>query len=196
MTDCGRCGTPLQPPLPDNRCPKCGTETHFVQAAFTGAGTLRAKVTVPYDQTMPWRQKWRDIATGVKNLQSTYVGNVIEHDAVRQQVEDLFADLRELADYLDHQEFGGGSTAQTELHNYHALDICDGLVQTTKHHTRNRRNDPITGKIAAVHGDNGVSVDIAWSRPSGPQGTEDALDLAQRCVRDWRQFFTAHNLTP
>jgi hypothetical protein len=118
------------------RPPRRAEPSEDAPVNFSGEGTLRATVTVPYDQSMPWRQKWRDIATGVQTLQSTYAVNVIEHDALRQHVENLFADLHELADYLDHQEFGDRRTTRTELRNYHALDICEGFVNTTKHNIR------------------------------------------------------------
>ena len=42
----------------------------------------------------------------------------------------------------------------------------------------------------------GVRVEVYWSSVSGIAGTEDALDLARRCVVAWQKFFTQHNLDP
>jgi hypothetical protein len=164
-----------------------------VNANLSSTG-LSGTVEVPYDRT--WRQKWRDIATGVDKLQNIYVGNVIDRYALGQQVKGLFADLHEIADHLDHQEFGHKKYARTRLYNYPDLEICAGFVNTKKHDEIDRGKDPITAWMQPARGNNGVSMDIKWSRPSGLQGTEDALDLAKRCVRDWGQFFAAHKLTP
>jgi len=165
-----------------------------VNANLPSTGTLSNTVEVPYDRT--WRQKWRDIGTGVDKLQNIYVGNVIDQYALGQQVKGLFADLHEIADHLDHQEFGHKKHARTKLYNYPDLEICAGFVNTKKHDEIDRGKDPITAWMEPARGDNGVSMVIKWSRPSGRQGTKDALDLARGCVRDWGQFFAAHKLTP
>jgi hypothetical protein len=148
-----------------------------------------------YDPSRPWQQKWRDVISGVDALEVTYQQSDLDSEAVRRQVETLFKDCRDLADWLLHQ--AGKPNAMDEVHTDPALKLCDGVVQTTKHHTRDRGSDPITAKISKAHGgQGGVRVTIEWSAPSGTAGCDDALDLAQRCKAAWLQFFQRENLTP
>jgi hypothetical protein len=107
---CGQCGAPLDLPLEDNRCAGCGHETHFADGAFTGGGALTSPVEVPPGRD--WRQKWREIAYGIQRLQTVYSANVITGDELDRQIEDLFGYLRELADWLDEEEFSGVSVAK------------------------------------------------------------------------------------
>jgi hypothetical protein len=53
----------------------------------------------------------------------------------------------------------------------------------------------VTARVTWVH-DGGVRAEIGWTRPSGANGTEDALDLARRCVSAWERFFQQHALDP
>ena len=87
---------------------------------------------------------------------------------------------------------------------YPALVIGDAVAQTKKHdqraprRARRRAGDPITAMVDdAISDGTGVRVPITWSRHSGSaSGTEDALDLARRCVQEWQQFFAHHGLNP
>ncbi|MFF9806370.1 hypothetical protein ACF1G5_14760 [Streptomyces coeruleorubidus] len=148
-----------------------------------------------YDSQRPWQQKWRDVINGLNALQATYQQPDLDSDAVRRQVEDFFEVCCELADWLDRQ--AGKPRAMRYLKQTDPdLRLCDGIAQTRKHHTREGA-DPITAKISKVYGgQGGVRAEIEWSRPSGAQGTEDALDLAQRCVSAWLRFLKHEGLTP
>jgi hypothetical protein len=75
------------------------------------------------------------------------------------------------------------------------LRLPDGIAQTIKHHTRTKKSgDPITAKISKISATaHGVRVQIDWSSQAR-SGSEDALDLAQRCVAAWRRFFKQHKL--
>jgi hypothetical protein len=77
-----------------------------------------------------------------------------------------------------------------------ALRLCDGMAQTTKHHTRQGK-DRITARIKSITSvPGGERVKIGWSSPSVPGGIEDALDLARRCVGAWQRFLQQHGLDP
>lgn len=81
------------------------------------------------------------------------------------------------------------------------LAICDGIAQTGKHYQRNwqLKKDPITAKVHKLYSDSpnaGARGEIAWSSQSGKAGTEDVLDLAQRCTDAWQRFFQQHGLDP
>jgi hypothetical protein len=78
-----------------------------------------------------------------------------------------------------------------------ALRLADGIAQTTKHHTRTFGTDPITARITDITiGPGGRYAKISWSQPSGAKGSEDALDLARRCVDAWRRFLAGRGLKP
>jgi hypothetical protein len=70
------------------------------------------------------------------------------------------------------------------------------MAQTTKHHTREPgKHDPMTARLTEIRSTpHGVGAQVGWSGASGGSGSEDALDLARRCVRAWRSFFVRRGL--
>jgi hypothetical protein len=122
----------------------------------------------------------------------------MSNEPVRRAVEDFFADCRELADWLE--ENAAVPDAQAFVLADPVLHLCDGMAQTTKHHTRRRPPDkdpdPITAQISRIEGGSGVRAEIHWLSVTGKSGDEDALDLAHRCVAAWRRFFAAQGLDP
>jgi hypothetical protein len=161
--------------------------------------TMSATASVGYAPTPAWTRKWRDVLDGLAELEGLYSLPDTSNEPARRAVEVFFARCRELADWLQHN----AAVDKADLYDLRstdpALKICDGMAQTTKHHTRtrDRRNpDPITARVSWFHGGPGVHLDIDWSTASGASGTEDALDLARRCVSSWRAFFAAHGLDP
>jgi hypothetical protein len=154
----------------------------------------------------PWQQKWRDVEHGLEQVERAYdTTQAPQHDNeyVRRVVEDFFKDCRELADWLwqDHQSTGLGKKTVMDFVMADAdLRLADGIAQTAKHHSRrpSRLNpDPITARITDIStGPGGRDVKIGWSQPSGAKGSEDALDLARKCVDAWRRFLTGRGLKP
>ncbi|PWK41665.1 hypothetical protein [Actinoplanes xinjiangensis] len=128
-------------------------------------------------------------------LEDLYSRDGASNEDVRREVEEFFKSCRELADWLS--EHAGKRDAMTYVNSDPDLVLCNGMTQTIKHHTRRpgRDPDPITARVSWVHG-GGVRAEIEWSRPSGPRGTEDALDLARRCAAAWTRFFQQHRLDP
>jgi hypothetical protein len=180
-------------------CPSCGGSRReaVVQAgvALSAVATLTATASVGYNPQRPWQQKWRDVLHGLDVLRETYGQNDLDNEVVRRQVEDFFKDCRELADWL--RQSANRPEAMDYVHADPNLELCDGMAQTTKHHTRkpNPNSDPITARIAWVHGGH-VRGEIEWSSQNGAKGTEDALDLAERCVAAWESFFRRYRLNP
>ena len=157
-----------------------------VVAAFDASGS------VGYNPVRPWQQKWRVVRSGLSAIEATYAANDINDEVIRRQVEDFFKDCRELADWLKEQ--AGKPEAMAYVNSDPDLVLCDGMAQTIKHHTR-AGSDPISAWVARVRS-GPIRVDIEWSRPSGASGTEDALDLARRCVVAWEGFFQQRGLDP
>ena len=165
-------------------------------AALAAVTAFDASVSVGYNPDRPWQQKWRDVQNGLSGIEQVYAAADINDEVIRRQVEDFFKGCREMADWVKEQ--AGKPEAMAYVNSDPDLVICDGMAQTVKHHTRRpqRDPDPLTARVARVHGGGGVRVEIDWSRPSGASGTEDALDLARRCVAAWESFFQQNNLDP
>jgi hypothetical protein len=74
-----------------------------------------------------------------------------------------------------------------------ALRICAGMRNTSKHRIRNRPT-AVTARIKSIRSDeNGARGTIEWTEGSN-SGTEDALDLARRCVAAWDGYLKASEL--
>lgn len=200
VMSCSDCHANLDETSVGQPCPSCGSGHRstavYAEAALVATATLNASASIGYNPLRPWPQKWRDVINGLGVIEATYRQDDLDNEAVRRQVETFFKDCCELADWL--QEQAGQSTAMDYLKTDRDLKLCDGMAQTTKHHTRapRRGRDPITARISRVDGGQGVRAEIQWSTPSGLTGTEDALDLAQRCTSAWERFFRQHGLTP
>ncbi|MGW2720665.1 hypothetical protein [Streptomyces sp. NPDC001492] len=200
VMSCADCGTNLDETPVGQLRPSCGGDrrsaTAYAEAALLVTATFTASATIGYNPVRPWQQKWSDVNTGLDALQVTYQQRDLDNEVVRRQVETFFKDCCELADWL--REQAGKPDAMNHVKADPDLKLCDGMAQTTKHHTRARssRQDPITARICRVHGGQGVRAEIKWSTPSGSTGTEDALDLARRCKSAWERFFAQHGLTP
>ncbi|MCX5260412.1 hypothetical protein OOK27_40775 [Streptomyces canus] len=200
MMSCSDCHSNLDETPVGEPCPSCGSghrsATAYAEVALVATAALNASGSIGYNALRPWQQKWRDVINGLDVIEATYRQNDLDNEAVRRQVETFFKDCCELADWL--QEQAGTSAAVDYLKSDPDLKLCDGMAQTTKHHTRapSRKRDPITARISRVDGGQGVRAEIQWSTQSGSTGTEDALDSAQRCKSAWERFFRQYGLTP
>jgi hypothetical protein len=161
-----------------------------VTAAFT------AKVAVPVKPQRTWQRKWRDVQHELKMLTDIYAGNHVDQDGFTRQIESFFKTCRELADWIEESVHLPAIAYVNSPQS--ALELCDAVAQTAKHHTRrpNPGRDPITAVVVSLYGDEkGVHADVEWQRQSGA-GVADSLELARRCMDEWRQFFQQHGLNP
>jgi hypothetical protein len=204
---CPNCGVALNHVPVGEPCPQCGDTrrdaTVVLQETAVGVEVPQLTIGIGYAEHRPWQQKWQDVEHGLERIESAYdvtqgqgqYGN--EH--VRRVVEGFFKDCRELADWLwqDHQSTNlDKPTVIAFVMADPDLRIADGLAQTIKHHTRTG-TDPITAHITDITiGAEERNAKIGWSRPSGAKGSEDALDLARKCVDAWRRFLAGRGLKP
>jgi hypothetical protein len=200
VMSCPDCDANLDETPVGQPCPSCRGHdrraTVYAEVALVATAALNVSGSVGYNPRRPWQQKWRDVINGLDVLQATYRQSDLDNETVRRQTETFFKDCCELADWL--REQAGKPEAMEYVKTDRYLRLCDGMAQTAKHHTRapNSKRDPITARISRVYGGQGVRAEIQWSTPSGANGTEDALDLAQRCKSSWERFFQRHRLTP
>jgi hypothetical protein len=171
----------------------------MAQTAEVRVVVPRPTIAIGYNEHRPWRQKWQDMLHALEELDSAYATEEGQgNEDVRRMVEDFFEICRELADWLwqDKQNANVSESVVTGfVRGDPHLRLADGMAQTTKHHTR-KGNDPITARITEIRvGPDGARAQIGWSRVSGDSGSEDALDLAHRCVRTWRGFLSQNGLT-
>jgi hypothetical protein len=198
---CPDCGTNLDHTPVEQPCPTCGgvRRNAVVHAAVaSGIGVVSAVgISIGYGPNRPWQQKWHDARHGLEELEATYRKDSENNDIVRRRVEDFFRDCRELADWL--KQSANRPEAMSYVNTDSDLELCDGMAQTTKHHSRKPTQanpDPITARITRVDSGFGVKAEIGWSSHRGRSGIEEALDLARRCMAAWRRFFQKYNLDP
>lgn len=74
-----------------------------------------------------------------------------------------------------------------------ARSPCTPQGNTSKHRTRSRPT-AVSARVRTIRSDeNGARGTIEWTEGSNG-GTEDALDLARRCVAAWDCYFKASGL--
>jgi hypothetical protein len=196
---CPDCGANLDEVPVGDVCPNCGGRrrdaTAHAGVALAVAAVLEASATVGYNPRRPWQQKWQEIVDAQADLAAAYTQPRGSQETYRL-VEHFFKVCRELADWLTQD--AGNSRSMAFVNTDSALRLCDGMAQTTKHHTRKpmgKNQDPITARIASISGSSsGDRVLIEWQSWSGQQGTEDGLDLANRCVAAWEKFLKQEGL--
>jgi hypothetical protein len=191
MMTCSDCSASLDDVPVNELCPNCGGErrdaTVFPKTAHAKAQAPRPTLRIGYEQERPWQQKWQDLVDRREQIRQAYVTTTgLSNEQVRRIVEHFFAICRELADWL--KQNAGLTQALDFVTSDPYLRLCDAVAQTTKHHTREGK-DPISARVMNIStGPHGISVEIEWTRPSGDNGSADALDLAERCVAAWQRY--------
>jgi hypothetical protein len=184
----------------DAPCPACGSTrqnaTVKAQTVMTAVAVMRPGISVGYDPDRPWYAQWHSVRQHLQTVEADcqpggYQGN----DPVKRDFENFFTQCFHLGDWLWEDKSTGLTDKQVRafIDQDAAMRICAGMANTTKHRTRSQPN-AMTARIAAVgFDDGGTRVSIDWSE--GPHGgTENALDLAWRCVAAWEGYLKANGL--
>jgi hypothetical protein len=162
-----------------------------------GAGAGRSgSFTIGYGPDRPWYVQWRSVRQHLEIVESNcrpgaYRGN----EPVRLDFENFFTQCLHLGDWLWEDKTTGLTETQVRkfIEKDQALRVCAGMANTSKHRTRSQAN-ALTARIASVTSDpNGTRASIAWSK-GFDSGTEDALDLAGRCMAAWDGYLKANGL--
>jgi hypothetical protein len=194
MMSCPDCGEMLDDVPVGQPCPQCGglrrDARALAQTATAKVEAFMPTIAIGYGDPRPWEQKWQDVLHSLQQIERAYTTRDFEsNEDIRRAVEGFFKTCRELADWL--WQNGGlekSAVMKFVLDDPH-LRLADAVAQTTKHHTRHGKDDPITARIVEIRSSPvGVTAKIGWSRASGATGSEDARDLARECVQAWRKF--------
>lgn len=165
-------------------------------------GAVRPGIKIGKDNHRPWLEKWRFVLHHGDRLRRYYVSDVPDTGNldVEAWATGFFVECDHLVDWLSQDVSALGGVTEKEIRDFaessEALQRCDAICNTHKHHTRGVPTKP-TARIGDVEQSGGrwrVTVELDWLlRPNGP--TIDALDLADQCVAEWRRFFKLHGTT-
>ena len=163
---------------------------------MTVTDVMQPGIRIDYNPNRPWYEKWYDVRQHLDALEAVcrsgaYPGN----DPVVRSCKTFFTECFHLGDWL----WDDPSTGLTEQEVQQfilgdpALRICEGMANTNKHHSR-RKATYVTARISSVNSDDkGTQASVSWSQ--GKQSSsDDALDLARRCVAAWQGYMAAKGL--
>lgn len=194
MMSCPDCGELLDDVPVGQPCPRCGglrrDASPTAQTATARAEAFMPTIAIGYGDPRPWEQKWQDLLHALQEIERAYITREFEsNEDVRRAVEGFFKTCRELGDWLwQNGGYDRAAVLKFMLDDPHLL-LADAIAQTTKHHTRHGKDDPITARITEIRSSPvDVHATIGWSRASGATGSGDARDLARECVQSWRRF--------
>lgn len=191
-TDCGEVLSDLAPP-----CPACGSERQsaavHARVAMGSATALPATVGLSFNSDQPWYAQWLNVRQHLEAAEaacqpSSYRGN----DVVKKSIENFFIQCFHMGDWLWEDQSRTGLT-KPEVCKFieiePSLRICEGIANTDKHRVRSKKG-AITARVQSISpGSSETQVLIEWSQQGLPRKhTEDALDLARRCVDAWEGY--------
>jgi hypothetical protein len=196
---CSDCGFELQDLT--KPCPECGSirQTAHVQPqpVTVAVNAHSPDISVGYGSDPAWYAQWRSVRQHLEVVEADFQpGAYPGNEPVRLHLENFFTQCFHLGDWLWQDKSTGLNEKQVRqfIDNDPALRVCAGMANTSKHRIRSRAN-ALTARIASVaSGPSATQASIAWSK--GPdRGTEDALDLARRCVAAWEGYLKAQSLS-
>jgi hypothetical protein len=197
---CADCGTALDAIPVKEACPTCGgtRRNAHVQPASVVVGVRPGVlgIKVEYAPNRSWYGQWHSVREHLATVEAhskpeAYKGNA----PLQRDFENFFTNCFHMVDWLGNDPATNLSVTQVRVFvdNDPALRICAGIANTSKHHTRNQAG-AMTARIRSVAADpSSVQVEIGWSEGK-KTGTEDALDLARRCVGAWDDYLKRRRL--
>jgi hypothetical protein len=192
-SDCGRDLEDLSQP-----CPNCGS-TRQTTYLHTGGSTTPSgavtEYTVTYSGDRPWFGRWYGVRQELEKVEAecrpeAYRGGLY----IVAAFENFFWQCLHLGDALWEDKSTGLSEQKVIrfIQGDPDLSKCEAMASTSKHHKRHPQR--ITARVHTITTPpNGSRATIRWEQ--GPNaGTEDALDLARRCVAAWERYLQRNGL--
>jgi hypothetical protein len=145
----------------------------------------------------PWQEKWHRMRAALRVLKEHYEGGKYPGDRqVARDVEDFFEECFHVGDWIWEEEADPAKKEQLKkrvsdfiLEDHRALQICEGVANTSKHRTRRNPKRATAWVDSVTHNNETDKADavIKW-QTDRDNGEEDALALAKRCYKSWRTY--------
>ena len=203
---CTKCDENLSAVPEGERCPACGDTrrtTHISVHDSASATDAISRLGMAYAPDRPWQEQWAAVLNGLEELRKAYAGRTDgprDTNRWRQIPIEFCEDAYHLKDWVKNDPLvplAVRDGVKTFVRSSTAIRLVGDLANTHKHRTRD--GGGTAARIAFVDLQPGSSTKatfrIEWTRPDGKTGTEDALDVAEAAVAEWRAFFAANGLS-
>lgn len=198
---CTDCGYHLDDLAEGAPCPSCGSMKRTHHRYFHDQVTATDSMSWQQEYgERQWQEQWLRLVRIHDDLAAIYSGSRLwqSTDEWRDITRQFFVVCHHLADWLANDEVlpvAARDDVWGYLNNDPELALARDFSNTDKHRTRRSPTDRTVFIASITGGDAGPSVTIAWEVSGIRQGTGDALQLADGCLRSWRRFLTKHRLT-
>jgi hypothetical protein len=201
IVTCTDCGQDLGNLAEGAPCPSCGSNrrTHHRYLHDHATATDSMSWQLEYGERQ-WQEQWLWLVRLYDDLAAIYSGSRLSQSTEewRDTIRHFFVVCHHLADWLAKDQalpVVARDDVWDFLNNDPELALARDFSNTDKHRTRRRPTDRTVFISSITGGDAGPGVTIAWEISGSRQGTRDALELADGCLRSWRHFLAKHNLT-
>ncbi|MEU0560909.1 hypothetical protein [Dactylosporangium sp. NPDC006015] len=157
------------------------------------------RVAMTYQPVRPWREHWRRVERYHLRVRAIYDGTAPGNsEDWKDVIFDFFVAAHHLFEWIEsdpREPLVVAPVAREWVKADQSLWLAREFSNTYKHHTRSTGVPVRIGGTITERGQN--SMVIEWLDPiSGVPNAIDALDLADRCMQAWRNFFVLHGLNP
>ena len=154
-----------------------------------------AEFTVTYSSDRPWFGRWYGVRQELEKVEAAcrpeaYRGGLY----IVAAFENFFWQCFHLGDALWEDTSTGLSEQKVTRFIVGDPDLkyCEAMASTSKHHRRHSRQ--LTARVHSITpAPTGTRATIRWQQASDT-GTEDALDLARRCLAAWDRYLQSKGL--
>ncbi len=198
MMFCPDCNTNLGDVPVEGPCPKCGGRRRDANAA---AATAKVRFTAHASGVSIIRgdhPAWTDQRVRVLNcleaLRAVYRSDArsLGNAEVDRRVETFFVECDHFRDRLKKNLDALPNVTEDDVDDHawssQALRTCNAICNTHKHHRRDRGST--TARIretSMLPTGSRVTIEVDWASASAAR--VDGLELAEDCVKSWREFF-------
>lgn len=175
------------------KCVMCGAQmsTHLGSGVVYGMGRAQLRFSPP--ARLDWTHLWRAILRGLDYLRDLYGGENLVGGPDLQRQEDgvwqFFVDCWSLRDWLRNSGADAPGTRAVQTTHPDTLFLAQAIANTHKH-LDTWDWLPDVELQAIIH----YGFEFKMTSTAGQPRFVDALDLAQRCVADWRKWLSDHSL--
>ena len=195
MIRCSTCSAVLEDETPGIACPSCGGTGRQIFVEATGMYVIvdihAPSVSVGYSDQPSWTEHWDDLQEAYLALKRIYaLDNTLDNLQVRRVIKTFFTQCWHLSDWLkkDPESPVTEDSFRVFIPTATALQICHAVADISKHHA------PSHGMTARVTRVNFGRTCTATIEYQNPDGEVDALQLADGCMTEWRDFMEAQGM--